>query len=213
MKYFGPLNCVIFQDKGGITSALESEAEEGMEQTCKKTQSRDNSNSRRELFFGGGEESTAGRHNLHLHDARMKYFGPLNCVIFQDKGGMTSALESVTENLRRLESVRESLLRLVQEAERNTSTLIDESTGVLKKTESEYKGHRSLLSRTRNLLSVMQRQDVMDRKVTEAINAGMVGQAELRPQAVADDLNLYQVRDDHVHNIEAPLEQRIHDEL
>ncbi|CAJ1962844.1 unnamed protein product [Sphenostylis stenocarpa] len=65
-----------------------------------------------------------------------------------------------------------------------------ESTGVLKKTESEYKGHRSLLWRTRNLLSVMQRQDVMDRKVTaEAIKAGMVGQAGLRPQAVADDLN------------------------
>lgn len=40
---------------------------------------------------------------------------------------------------------------------------VDESTGVLKKAESEYKGHRSLLMRTRNLLSVMQRQDVMDR--------------------------------------------------
>ena len=41
--------------------------------------------------------------------------------------------------------------------------LTDESTGVLKKAESEYKGHRSLLTRTRNLLSTMQRQDVMDR--------------------------------------------------
>lgn len=41
----------------------------------------------------------------------------------------------------------------------------DESTGVLKKAESEYKGHRSLLSRTRNLLSTMQRQDVLDRYI------------------------------------------------
>ncbi|CAJ1963408.1 unnamed protein product [Sphenostylis stenocarpa] len=174
----------------------------------------------RELLFGGGEESTARRRNL------------------QTKAGMTSAAESITESLRRTRQL------MVQEVERNTSTLmtLDESTGLLKKVESEYKGHRTLLSRTRNLLSVMQRQDVMDRvilgvgfflfslavlyvvskrigllalqrKVTEAIKAGMVGQAELRPQAVADDLNLYQVIDDHVHNIEAPLEQRIHDEL
>lgn len=40
---------------------------------------------------------------------------------------------------------------------------VEESTGVLKKAESEYKGHRSLLSRTRNLLSTMQRHDVIDR--------------------------------------------------
>lgn len=39
----------------------------------------------------------------------------------------------------------------------------EESTGVLKKAESEYKGHRSLLTRTRNLLSTMKRQDVIDR--------------------------------------------------
>ncbi|KAH1208840.1 Protein transport protein sec20 [Glycine max] len=156
----------------------------------------------------------------------------------QTKAGMTSAAESITESLRRTRQL------MVQEVERNTSTLmtLDESTGVLKKAESEYKGHRSLLMRTRNLLSTMQRQDVIDRviigvgfllfslavlyvvykriglltlqrKVTEAIKAGMVGQAELRPQAVADDLNLHQVRGDCVHNAEAPLEQRIHDEL
>lgn len=40
---------------------------------------------------------------------------------------------------------------------------VDESTGVLRKAESEYKGHRSLLMRTRNLLSTMQRQDIIDR--------------------------------------------------
>ncbi|KAL5157861.1 hypothetical protein HKD37_15G042467 [Glycine soja] len=142
----------------------------------------------RELLLGGGEESTVRRRNL------------------QTKAGMTSAAESITESLRRTRQL------MVQEVERNTSTLmtLDESTGVLKKAESEYKGHRSLLMRTRNLLSTMQRQD---RKVTEAIKAGMVGQAELRPQAVADDLNLHQVRGDCVHNAEAPLEQRIHDEL
>lgn len=39
----------------------------------------------------------------------------------------------------------------------------EESTTVLRKAESEYKGHRSLLMRTRNLLSTMQRQDVLDR--------------------------------------------------
>lgn len=39
----------------------------------------------------------------------------------------------------------------------------EDSTGVLKKAESEYRGHRSLLMRTRNLLSTMQRQDVLDR--------------------------------------------------
>ncbi|CAJ1962825.1 unnamed protein product [Sphenostylis stenocarpa] len=49
-----------------------------------------------ELFFGSGEESTARRRNL------------------QTKAGMTSAGESVTEILRRLQSERESLLRLVQ---------------------------------------------------------------------------------------------------
>ncbi|MCI02124.1 vesicle transport protein SEC20-like [Trifolium medium] len=50
----------------------------------------------------------------------------------------------------------------------------------------------------------------LQRKVTGAIKAGMVGQAVQRPQAVAD---LHQVRVDHVHNIEAPLQQQIHDEL
>ncbi|XP_027933489.1 uncharacterized protein LOC114188993 [Vigna unguiculata] len=174
----------------------------------------------RELLLGGGEESTARRRNL------------------QTKAGMTSAAESITESLRRTRQL------MVQEVERNTTTLmtIDESTGVLKKAESEYKGHRSLLMRTRNLLSIMQRQDVMDRlilgigfflfslavlyvvskriglltlqrKITEAIKAGVVGHADLRPQAVAENVNPHQVRVDHVHNIEAPLEQRIHDEL
>ncbi|XP_058731063.1 uncharacterized protein LOC131602859 [Vicia villosa] len=174
----------------------------------------------RELLLGGGEESTVRRRNL------------------QTKAGMTSAAESITESLRRTRQL------MVQEVERNTSTLmtLDESTGVLTKAESEYKGHRSLLMRTRNLLSTMQRQDIIDRvilgvgfllfslavlyvvskrigiltlqrKVTGAIKAGMMGQAEQRPQAIAEDMNLHQVRVDHVHNIQAPLEQQIHDEL
>ncbi|KAG4990258.1 hypothetical protein JHK87_023715 [Glycine soja] len=97
----------------------------------------------RELLLGGGEESTVRRRNL------------------QTKAGMTSAAESITESLRRTRQL------MVQEVERNTSTLmtLDESTGVLKKAESEYKGHRSLLMRTRNLLSTMQRQDVIDRVI------------------------------------------------
>ena len=52
----------------------------------------------------------------------------------------------------------------------------------------------------------------LQRKVTEAIKAGMVGQAELGAQAVANDINL-QVRNNRVHNMEAPPEQRMHDEL
>lgn len=175
----------------------------------------------RELLLGGGEESTVRRRNL------------------QTKAGMTSAAESITESLRRTRQL------MVQEVERNTSTLmtLDESTGVLTKAEGEYKGHRSLLMRTRNLLSTMQRQDIIDRvilgvgfllfslavlyvvskrigiltlqrKVTGAIKAGMMGHAELRPQAVAEDMNLHQIRVDHVHNIRAPpLEQQIRDEL
>ncbi|KAK7268688.1 hypothetical protein RIF29_21394 [Crotalaria pallida] len=167
----------------------------------------------RELLLGGGEESTIRRRNL------------------QTKAGMTSAAESITESLRRTRQI------MVQEVERSTSTVmtLEESTGVLKKAESEYKGQRSLLMRTRNLLSTMQRQDVLDRvmlgvgfflfslavlyvvskrigiltlqrKVTEAIKAGVVGRGGLRPQAVADDINLHQVRVD-------PLDQRMHDEL
>ncbi|KAK3205521.1 hypothetical protein Dsin_019567 [Dipteronia sinensis] len=52
-----------------------------------------------------------------------------------------------------------------KEVDRSASTLmtIEESTGTLKKAESEYKGRRSLLMRMRNLLSTMQRQDVIDR--------------------------------------------------
>lgn len=79
----------------------------------------------------------------------------------QTKAGMTSAAESITESLRRTRQI------MVQEVERSANTLMafEESTGVLKKAEKEYKGHHSLLMRTRNLLSTMQRQDVIDRLV------------------------------------------------
>ncbi|KAL6911677.1 hypothetical protein ACP4OV_000482 [Aristida adscensionis] len=95
----------------------------------------------RELLLGGGEESTIRRRNL------------------QTKAGMTSAAESITESLRRSRQL------MVQEVERSASTLatFDESTSVLRKAEGEYQGHRSLLMRTRGLLSTMQRQDVLDR--------------------------------------------------
>lgn len=53
----------------------------------------------------------------------------------------------------------------------------------------------------------------LQRKVTGAIKAGVMGQAGLRPQAVAENMNPHQARVDRVHNIEAPLEQQIHDEL
>ncbi|PKU87523.1 uncharacterized protein LOC110093572 [Dendrobium catenatum] len=100
----------------------------------------------RELLLGGGEESTIRRRNL------------------QTKAGMTSAAESITESLRRTRQL------MVQEVERSVNTLVtfEESTGVLKKAESEYKGQRSLLMHTRRLLSTMQRQDVMDRVIMVA---------------------------------------------
>ncbi|CAN7011928.1 unnamed protein product [Brassica rapa subsp. trilocularis] len=96
-----------------------------------------------ELLLGGGTESTELRRKR------------------QANAGVTSDAESITESLRRSRQL------MVQEVERSTNTLVafDESTGVLKKAESEYKGHRSLLSRTRNLLSTMQRQDVIDRVI------------------------------------------------
>ncbi|KAJ0092227.1 uncharacterized protein LOC116108990 [Pistacia vera] len=175
----------------------------------------------RELLLGGGEESTIRRRNL------------------QTKVGMTSAAESITESLRRTRQL------MVQEVERSAGTLMtfDESTGVLRKAESEYKGHRSLLMRTRNLLSTMQRQDVIDRvilvlgvflfscavlyvvskriglltlqrKVTAAIKAGMAGQAEIRPGAIEDGINLVRGhRDNAVPRVEVPVEQPMHDEL
>ncbi|XP_048548306.1 uncharacterized protein LOC125527838 isoform X2 [Triticum urartu] len=95
----------------------------------------------RELLLGGGEESTIRRRNL------------------QTKAGMTSAAESITESLRRSRQL------MVQEAERSANTLstFDESTSVLRKAEGEYQGRRSLLMRTRGMLSTMQLQDVLDR--------------------------------------------------
>uniref|UniRef100_A0ACD5TKN1 Uncharacterized protein n=2 Tax=Avena sativa TaxID=4498 RepID=A0ACD5TKN1_AVESA len=95
----------------------------------------------RELLLGGGEESTLRRQ------------------ILQTKAGMTSAAGSITESLRRSRQL------MVQEVERSANTLstFDESTSLLRKAEGEYQGHRSLLTRTRGLLSTMQRQDVLDR--------------------------------------------------
>lgn len=173
----------------------------------------------RELLLGGGGESTIRRRNL------------------QTKAGMTSAAESITESLRRTRQL------MVQEVERSAGTLmtVEESTGVLRKAESEYKGHHSLLMRTRNLLSTMQRQDVIDRliialgfflftcavlyvvskrigilklqrQVTAAFKAGMVGK-ELRPGAVGDGVNQAPVRENAVHKMEEPLERLMHDEL
>ncbi|XP_002528335.2 uncharacterized protein LOC8265712 [Ricinus communis] len=174
----------------------------------------------RELLLGGGEESTIRRRNL------------------QTKAGMTSAAESITESLRRSRQL------MVQEVERSASSLVtfEESTGVLRKAESEYKGHRSLLTRTRNLLSTMQRQDVLDRmilavgfflfscavlyvvskrigllklqrQVTAILKAGMAGQGKIIPQGVGDGVGFAQVYDNAVPQVEIPLEQNMHDEL
>ncbi|XAR72178.1 hypothetical protein NMG60_11018729 [Bertholletia excelsa] len=174
----------------------------------------------RELLLGGGEESTIRRRNL------------------QTKAGMTSAAESITDSLRRTRQL------MVQEVERSTSTLatFEESTGVLRKAESEYKGHRSLLMRTRNLLSTMQRQDVLDRiilvvgfllfscavlyvvskrigilalqrKVTAAIKAGMAGHSEDFLKPKGDGINIAQGHENAALEVDVPLEPPMHDEL
>ncbi|CAN4091032.1 unnamed protein product [Withania somnifera] len=174
----------------------------------------------RELLLGGGEESAVRRRNL------------------QTKAGMTSAAESITESLRRTRQL------MVQEVERSASTLmkVDESTGVLKKAESEYKGHSSLLSRTRNLLSTMQRQDVLDRvilvigfiifslavlyvvskrmgllklqrKLIEAVKSGTAGQVEIIAGAGRQGANIAQVQMNPVPELNVPLVQAMHDEL
>ncbi|TYI38780.1 hypothetical protein ES332_A02G052700v1 [Gossypium tomentosum] len=172
------------------------------------------------LLLGGGEESTVRRRNL------------------QTKAGMTSAAESITESLRHTRQL------MVQEVERSTNTLMtfEESTGVLKKAESEYKGHRSLLSRTRNLLSTMQRHDVIDRivlvvgfiffscavlyvvskrigilklqrTITTAIKAGMAGKPELARKAVEEGINQGRFDGNVVPDKGLPLQQPMRDEL
>lgn len=95
----------------------------------------------RKLLLGGGEESTIRRRNLRT------------------KAELTGAAEGVTESLRR------SRQMMIQEVERGSTTLttLGESTDTLQKADSEYKGHRSLLMRAKQLLKVMRRQDVLDR--------------------------------------------------
>ncbi|KAL9259046.1 hypothetical protein AKJ16_DCAP06689 [Drosera capensis] len=172
----------------------------------------------RERLLGGGQESTIRRRNL------------------QTKAGMTSAAESITDSLRRARQI------MTQEVQRSTNTLatFEESTGVLKKAEKEYDGHSSLLMRTRNLLSTMQRQDVLDRiilavgfilftcavlyvvskrigllrlqqQVTSAVKAGMVKEAHLGPGG-AGDVNVVN-HGNVVPDVGVRLDNAMHDEL
>ncbi|CAM8906114.1 unnamed protein product [Rhodiola kirilowii] len=175
----------------------------------------------RELLLGGGEESTIRRRNL------------------QTKAGMTTAAESITDSLRRTRQL------MVQEVERNANALmtVEESTTVLRKAESEYKGHRSLLMRTRNLLSTMQRQDVLDRvililgfllfscavlyvvskrmgllklqrTVTAAIKAGMARKPEVVLQDIEAAINHAPAFENRVGSLVAPQPGNLmHDEL
>ncbi|KAG6497315.1 hypothetical protein ZIOFF_045214 [Zingiber officinale] len=136
----------------------------------------------RELLLGGGEESTIRRRNLqyviylvtlitsknkgwndiscrkHYREPppyapnygsgsrkKCKYFGNICCCVFR------------------------KIIFDCCECGPNSPTSgmyhAEESTGVLRRAESEYKGHRPLLMRTRNLLSTMRRQDVLDRVI------------------------------------------------
>lgn len=181
-----------------------------------KTNMRKTAQEERELLLGAGGESTMRRRKL------------------QTKAEMTSAAESITESLRRTRQL------MVQEVERSASTLttFEESTGTLKRAEKEYKGHRSLLSRTRNLLSTMQRQDVIDRiivvvgftlftcavlyvvskrigilalqrKVTALIKDRMVKEAEVGPEVVT----VMNMARNPVNGVQEPLAPVMHDEL
>lgn len=53
----------------------------------------------------------------------------------------------------------------------------------------------------------------LQRQVTSAIKAGMVGRAELRPGAVEDAVNHAQAYGNAAHKVEEPLERVMHDEL
>ncbi|KAJ7532933.1 hypothetical protein O6H91_13G026200 [Diphasiastrum complanatum] len=96
----------------------------------------------REALLAGGKDATMRRRNL------------------QTQAGMTGATESVTESLRRTR-------QMMAQAERGISTLstLDQSNLTLRKAESEYTGQRTLLRTARNLLSSMQRSDILDRIV------------------------------------------------
>ncbi|RZC89776.1 hypothetical protein C5167_035771 [Papaver somniferum] len=185
-----------------------------------QTNMRKAAQTKRELLLGGGEESTIRRRNL------------------QTKAGITNASESITESLRRTRQL------MVQEVERSENILatFDESTGVLKKAESEYKGHRSLLMRTKNLLSTMRRQDVVERlilfggcfmfscavfyvvskrigvflllrKVTEAMKAGTIVPGDLGAGVAENGFNGVRIDDNGIPDVEVPPLEMMRDEL
>ncbi|XP_026456428.1 uncharacterized protein LOC113357284 [Papaver somniferum] len=185
-----------------------------------QTNMRKAAQTKRELLLGGGEECTIRRRNL------------------QTKAGITNASESITESLRRTRQL------MVQEVERSENILatFDESTGVLKKAESEYKGHRSLLMRTKNLLSTMRRQDVVERlilfggcfmfscavfyvvskrigvflllrKVTEAMKAGTIVPGDLGAGVAENGFNGVRIDDNGIPNVEVPPLEMMRDEL
>ncbi|CAM8889664.1 unnamed protein product [Rhodiola kirilowii] len=174
---------------------------------------------------------------LLLGVAKSRQFEDVTCS--KTKAGMTTAAESITDSLRRTRQL------MVQEVERNANALmtVDESTTVLRKAESEYKGHRSLLMRTRNLLSTMQRQDVLDRvililgfllfscavlyvvskrmgllklqrTVTAAIKAGMARKPEVVLQDIEAAINHAPAFENRVGTLDAPEPGNLmHDEL
>eukprot|EP00850_Spirogloea_muscicola_P016256 SM000131S26686 [mRNA] locus=s131:52134:54931:+ [translate_table: standard] len=80
------------------------------------------------------------------------------------QAGMVDTAESVTDSLRRTRQL------MAQEVARGGQTLavMAESHHTLQKADEEYKGQRTLLKTTRRLLSVLQRQDVLDRLILVA---------------------------------------------
>ena len=143
----------------------------------------------RELLLGGGGESTIRRRNL------------------QTKAGMTSAAESITDSLRRTRQL------MLQEVERIASTLmtVEESTGVLKKAESDANPGPTLYNATSLLFFMLSQSDT---KVAakgyycQKSWYGMVGQAKIGDGAVTNGIN-----DNAVHRVDVPLDKPMRDEL
>ncbi|CAN4120624.1 unnamed protein product [Withania somnifera] len=219
----------------------------------------------RELLLGGGEESTVRRRNLQtkagmtsaaesitesLRRTRQLMVQVIAIFLLFSFAWLSPSFYFLAQYLFMSFLCCIMLLVLLlfiiclQEVERSASTLmtVDESTGILKKAESEYKGHSSLLSRTRNLLSTMQRQDVLDRvilvvgfiifslvvlyvvskrmgllklqrKLIEAVKSGTAGQVEIIAGAVRQGANVAQVQMNPEPELNVPLEQAMHDEL
>ncbi|KAI3973282.1 hypothetical protein MKW92_011084 [Papaver armeniacum] len=175
-----------------------------------QTNMRKAAQTKRELLLGGGEESTIRR-----------------------LSSVTAFPHGMYHFLRRTRMMLKEIPFPAVERSENMLATFDESAGLLKKAESEYKGHRSLLMRTKNLLTIMQRQDVLERlilfggcfmfscavfyvvskrigvflllrKVTEAIKAETIIPGDLGAGVAENGFNGVRIDDKGIPNVEVP---------